>query len=106
MLQMGRCVAHSVNVRKHAYVIGRLPRLVFEGSNAEPLLEDFPTLAPVPDFSLPPPGGLNALQHVLEEVSVVATRLEDAHRATHAVSYTHLRAHETRHDIVCRLLLE
>src|SRR5450756_2278499 len=22
-----------------------------------------------------------------------------------AVSYTHLRAHETRHDIVCRLLL-
>src|SRR5450756_2926394 len=25
---------------------------------------------------------------------------------TGAVSYTHLRAHETRHDIVCRLLLE
>ena len=22
------------------------------------------------------------------------------------VSYTHLRAHETRHDLVCRLLLE
>src|SRR5450756_104331 len=40
-----------------------------------------------------------------------------AHTATHmvhkairealgAVSYTHLRAHETRHDLVCRLLLE
>src|SRR5665648_335254 len=33
------------------------------------------------------------------------------HRLTHiyskvAVSYTHLRAHETRHDLVCRLLLE
>ena len=27
----------------------------------------------------------------------------DTHRA---VSYTHLRAHETRHDLVCRLLLE
>src|SRR5450756_1327360 len=27
----------------------------------------------------------------------------DEHRA---VSYTHLRAHETRHDLVCRLLLE
>src|SRR5450756_2750934 len=31
-------------------------------------------------------------------------------RCTHhhpgAVSYTHLRAHETRHDLVCRLLLE
>ena len=23
-----------------------------------------------------------------------------------AVSYTHLRAHETRHDLVCRLLLD
>src|SRR5659263_370447 len=27
-------------------------------------------------------------------------------RRTDAVSYTHLRAHETRHDLVCRLLLE
>ena len=26
--------------------------------------------------------------------------------ASVAVSYTHLRAHETRHDLVCRLLLE
>src|SRR5450759_5868189 len=26
--------------------------------------------------------------------------------AKRAVSYTHLRAHETRHDLVCRLLLE
>src|SRR5450759_1592041 len=26
--------------------------------------------------------------------------------AVESVSYTHLRAHETRHDIVCRLLLE
>src|SRR5450756_881661 len=29
-----------------------------------------------------------------------------ASRAFGPVSYTHLRAHETRHDIVCRLLLE
>src|SRR5450759_5652953 len=27
-------------------------------------------------------------------------------RACTSVSYTHLRAHETRHDLVCRLLLE
>src|SRR5450756_1718871 len=27
-------------------------------------------------------------------------------RSRGAVSYTHLRAHETRHDLVCRLLLE
>ena len=26
--------------------------------------------------------------------------------APQPVSYTHLRAHETRHDLVCRLLLE
>src|SRR5659263_742787 len=26
--------------------------------------------------------------------------------ASKTVSYTHLRAHETRHDLVCRLLLE
>src|SRR5665648_1278665 len=29
----------------------------------------------------------------------------DPHRCV-PVSYTHLRAHETRHDLVCRLLLE
>src|SRR5450759_1827622 len=28
------------------------------------------------------------------------------HETLTAVSYTHLRAHETRHDLVCRLLLE
>src|SRR5450756_550961 len=27
-------------------------------------------------------------------------------RTRRSVSYTHLRAHETRHDLVCRLLLE
>src|SRR5450759_4635779 len=26
--------------------------------------------------------------------------------SSRSVSYTHLRAHETRHDLVCRLLLE
>src|SRR5659263_676793 len=30
----------------------------------------------------------------------------DQHPFYHTVSYTHLRAHETRHDLVCRLLLE
>src|SRR5450756_2186468 len=28
------------------------------------------------------------------------------HTVTLSISYTHLRAHETRHDLVCRLLLE
>ena len=35
----------------------------------------------------------------------VKTR-EDLSLAYTPVSYTHLRAHETRHDLVCRLLLE
>src|SRR5450759_3827533 len=30
----------------------------------------------------------------------------DQERTIETVSYTHLRAHETRHDLVCRLLLE
>src|SRR5450756_85114 len=30
----------------------------------------------------------------------------DGEQEAHPVSYTHLRAHETRHDLVCRLLLE
>src|SRR5450756_1038770 len=34
----------------------------------------------------------------------VGGRLVDADQCP--VSYTHLRAHETRHDLVCRLLLE
>ena len=33
-------------------------------------------------------------------------RCLDAITHSMAVSYTHLRAHETRHDLVCRLLLE
>src|SRR5665648_1205483 len=32
--------------------------------------------------------------------------LKDIKERVYPVSYTHLRAHETRHDLVCRLLLE
>src|SRR5659263_211658 len=32
--------------------------------------------------------------------------VNDSGRIYVSVSYTHLRAHETRHDLVCRLLLE
>ena len=35
-----------------------------------------------------------------------ATHLQGIHRGNQAVSYTHLRAHETVLDLVCRLLLE
>src|SRR5450756_2757819 len=37
----------------------------------------------------------------------IAEQVEEEESANDmAVSYTHLRAHETRHDLVCRLLLE
>ena len=41
---------------------------------------------------------------VVSLLSVAATA--ESVSGTGAVSYTHLRAHETRHDLVCRLLLE
>src|SRR5450756_2787178 len=37
---------------------------------------------------------------------MVACLIAGPLRQLHPVSYTHLRAHETRHDLVCRLLLE
>src|SRR5450759_5764460 len=46
-------------------------------------------------------------RRVLVVVMVVPPRttVRDLY-GNYAVSYTHLRAHETRHDLVCRLLLE
>src|SRR5450759_3226950 len=43
-------------------------------------------------------------QHPREQVFPVHLLVEVQNPVT--VSYTHLRAHETRHDLVCRLLLE
>ena len=39
-------------------------------------------------------------------VHVVIETLVEVSVTVEAVSYTHLRAHETREDLVCRLLLE
>ena len=36
----------------------------------------------------------------------LAAQRDDVHRVLRPVSYTHLRAHETVLDLVCRLLLE
>src|SRR5450756_2947611 len=46
-----------------------------------------------------------------DDVEVLGRCLDDRTRYrtrtyVSTVSYTHLRAHETRHDLVCRLLLE
>src|SRR5450756_519890 len=39
-------------------------------------------------------------------VFIMGTGLAEGPDRAYPVSYTHLRAHETRHDLVCRLLLE
>src|SRR5665648_1197514 len=42
-----------------------------------------------------------------ESIAIIRSSLEiSAISSSSPVSYTHLRAHETRHDLVCRLLLE
>src|SRR5450759_4618885 len=46
---------------------------------------------------------------IKEKIEKIAKEIYGAGSVTYtpeAVSYTHLRAHETRHDLVCRLLLE
>src|SRR5450756_2677333 len=40
------------------------------------------------------------------QFDIMSTSFFLSRRALRPVSYTHLRAHETRHDLVCRLLLE
>src|SRR5450756_3024158 len=50
------------------------------------------------------------LKYIRKLAPTDVERLDENQRKQDAavipVSYTHLRAHETRHDIVCRLLLE
>src|SRR5450756_361465 len=58
----------------------------------------------------------DAIEDLSKDLNVAAilpcdvTKDEDLEALTQSllapVSYTHLRAHETRHDLVCRLLLE
>src|SRR5450756_2608341 len=50
------------------------------------------------------PGVFYNLHNLKPGDQVTVTRADGSQPAS--VSYTHLRAHETRHDLVCRLLLE
>eukprot|EP00825_Cyclidium_porcatum_P051794 TRINITY_DN9634_c0_g1_i1.p1 TRINITY_DN9634_c0_g1~~TRINITY_DN9634_c0_g1_i1.p1 ORF type:complete len:238 (-),score=26.81 TRINITY_DN9634_c0_g1_i1:40-753(-) len=51
-------------------------------------------------------GNKAILNVVLEEETIGIEEVVAVGYGTQPVSYTHLRAHETRHDLVCRLLLE
>src|SRR5450759_5743956 len=87
-------------------LIGAVSLAVIGSARAEPMLTD---------------AGLYKEPWFLESFLELADDLEAAHKQgkrfvimwelkgcpyCKAVSYTHLRAHETRHDLVCRLLLE
>src|SRR5450759_378218 len=48
----------------------------------------------------------NRLIHGYDAVDFPSGFQAPAWKPKRSVSYTHLRAHETRHDLVCRLLLE
>src|SRR5450756_3043338 len=51
-------------------------------------------------FNLPIlPSGLNNMMSECKDIREVSSRQHGV--CVHAVSYTHLRAHETRHDLVC-----
>src|SRR5665648_763846 len=52
------------------------------------------------------PGDLDWVFFVNSGSEAMETAQKIAVQYWRAVSYTHLRAHETRHDLVCRLLLE
>src|SRR5450759_3519905 len=73
----------------------------------------FRTAGPVPTVHGRPPLGSGGLNHVLRQAfhgSSSAVYCDDfpdpfvLRVSDTSVSYTHLRAHETRHDLVCRLL--
>ena len=52
------------------------------------------------------PEALQVLEFAEGQVSLVAVRAFEGGPLVGPVSYTHLRAHETVLDLVCRLLLE
>ena len=53
-----------------------------------------------------PPANLPALKKVADAVAPLGIPVATGERIHTPVSYTHLRAHETVLDLVCRLLLE
>src|SRR5450756_2666321 len=57
-------------------------------------------------FLLAPVYATNPAGAVLAPIAIAGNFLTLPAVQSSAVSYTHLRAHETRHDLVCRLLLE
>src|SRR5450756_1320546 len=62
-----------------------------------------PSMGPVFGIKGGGTGGAKSSLFPMEQINLHFTG--DIHAVETAVSYTHHRAHETRHDLVCRLLL-
>src|SRR5450756_2624148 len=61
---------------------------------------------PVTRTRIRSPSSLSSSDPSCTSVDISSGSLSVNDRKSCTVSYTHLRAHETRHDLVCRLLLE
>src|SRR5665648_312040 len=74
----------------------------------EPVLSDF--LLTIPKYNAKNRGKRKLTKEIMQSIDVYlqdnAEKCRTGKRKQISVSYTHLRAHETRHDLVCRLLLE
>src|SRR5665648_1226890 len=64
------------------------------------------TTGAVPRWFRPPMGSIDDQAYTEASKQGLSTVLWTVDPGDWPVSYTHLRAHETRHDLVCRLLLE
>src|SRR5674476_1170333 len=63
-------------------------------------------VAPWPDWVAPAVYSAFSTSGIAQLWSHQREAADLAHDGSHAVSYTHLRAHETGRNLVCRLLLE
>ena len=79
-------------------MIRRPPRSTLDRSSAA---SDVYKRQAIPRPPMPP-----SAQHVLSVPARLAPNSSAGSEAANPVSYTHLRAHETVLDLVCRLLLE
>src|SRR5450756_2646249 len=71
-------------------------------------LDKSESLSEIEDVRFALLGRKGCISEIFKHLSDVPAedRSEIGRVANMPVSYTHLRAHETRHDLVCRLLLE
>src|SRR5665648_452097 len=103
---VGNSAQHLISKAMAVKVIDRFEMIEIEHEQGTALILTGVSRLGVKLFQKPPAIGEPGQRVVAREpLSILFGRTPLFHLLT-AVSYTHLRAHETRHDLVCRLLLE